>query len=156
MDVSISQLVAVNCLMNAKEDLEISARAIPAERALWRPGGAAHHAVAIVAHSAIINMFYSSVFTGAPLSNNTQDESNAVITSCIKMDDAIKLLQESVIQVSNAIRSISTIRMEEKMMMPWGERRSMAQALLTPAMHMQYHEGQLNYLQMIFGDDEYH
>jgi len=156
MPIHLSQEAALSAALKAREDLVRAARSVPESHWSWRPGGVAHHALRILAHCAATNTFLATVIGEQPLPYRTQDEEDAAVESCVTLDMAEAFLNRSVTAVCDAIAQVSEARLKQQITMPWGERMPVAISLLSPSQHMRYHEGQLNYLQMLLGDDEYH
>lgn len=156
MSLPLSLEVALRVTLRARDDLIRAARAIPSENHMWRPSDLAHNVVEIVAHCAAANQFFAAVITGAPIPFRTQEEREAAVQACDTLDKAEAFLNQSVTAVCDAIVSMPEDRLHEQMVMPWGERMTVAQGLLSPSFHMQYHEGQINFIQVLLGDTDYH
>lgn len=156
MSVTLSQQVALAATLRMRDDLIRAARAVPTERHNWSPGGVARNTIYLVAHCAATNLFFAAIFSSSPLPYQTTEEREAAVEGCETIDQAEALLNRSVTAVCDAIVALPEQRIGEQMVMPWGERMPVALSLLAPANHMQYHEGQINYLQTLLGDDEYH
>jgi uncharacterized damage-inducible protein DinB len=152
----LTQEVALNATLRTRDDLARALRALPADRLRWQPGDIAQNALRVVAHCATTNLFFAAALSGAPLPYRTHEEQEAAVQSCDTLEKAEAFLNRSVTAVCDVIVSLPESRLSEPMVMPWGERIPLAQGLLSPSYHMQYHEGQLNYLQTLLGDDEYH
>ncbi|MCC6729629.1 MAG: DinB family protein [Chthonomonadales bacterium] len=152
----LSQEVALSATLRAADDLARAARAVPPERHRWQPGGVARNLLWILAHCAAENRFFAAIYSGAPLPYRTQDEREAAVGACDTLERAQSFLGTSVTELCNAIAALPDNRLSELMVMPWGERLPMALGLLAPAQHMQYHQGQVNLIQALLGDDEHH
>jgi hypothetical protein len=156
MPIHLCQEAALSAALKAREDLVRAARAVPEMRLLWCPGAVARHTLQIVTHCAASNMFLAAVIAELPLPYRTQEEEDAAIESCVTLDLAESFLNRSVTAVCDAIAAVSETRLSQQVAMPWGERMSVAISLLSPSQHMRYHEGQINFIQTLLGDDEYH
>jgi hypothetical protein len=156
MPIHLCQEAALSAALKAREDLVRAARAVPEDRALWCAGLVARHTVHIIAHCAASNTFLAAVIGEHPLPYRTQDEEAAAIERCVTLDLAESFLNRSVTAVCDEIAAVPAPRLSQQMAMPWGERMSVALSLLTPSQHMRYHEGQINFIQTLLGDDEYH
>ena len=151
-----SREVALMLTLRARDDLVRAARAIPADRRDWRPHPLANSAVRIVAHCAAANLFYASVIGAGPLPYRTEEERAEAIDACDTLERAEALLNRGVTALCDALVGYPEVRLSEQMTMPWGERVAAPLGLLLGSSHMQYHEGQLNYIQTLLGDDEQH
>jgi len=147
---------AAVAISRAADELLRAARAIPSERHFWRPGGLAHHAVRIVAHCGASNLFHAAVLAQAPLPYRTEEEHSAAVDGCQTLEAAAELLGQGTQALLDAVAATPDERLGEPMMMPWGERQPLLAGILEPLLHMHRHAGQLDYIQMLLGDDEYH
>ena len=66
------------------------------------------------------------------------------------------LVRESAKIVCDAIDSLSEADLDEQLKMPWGASFPAWQAILLPVSHMTYHDGQINYIQTLLGDNVFH
>jgi uncharacterized damage-inducible protein DinB len=101
-------------------------------------------------------LFLASVIGSQPLPYRTEEERRQAESACETLDQAEDFLNRSVTAFCDAVLALSEARLLEQTAMPWGERAPLAAALMQATAHMQYHEGQLNYLQLLLGDDERH
>ncbi|HSV74551.1 MAG TPA: DinB family protein [Chthonomonadales bacterium] len=147
---------AAEAASRATTELLRAAHAIPADRHLWRPGGLAHHTVRIVAHCGASNLFHAAVLAQAPLPFRTEEEHSATVNGCQTLDAAAELLRRGAQALLDAIAAMPDERLGEPMVMPWGERQPVLAGILEPVLHMHRHAGQLEYIQMLLGDDNYH
>ena len=58
--------------------------------------------------------------------------------------------------VCRAIDTFSEADLGKEVAMPWGAKFPAMVAILLPTSHMTYHDGQINYIQTLFGDAEFH
>jgi uncharacterized damage-inducible protein DinB len=156
MPLHLCQEVAVKATLRTHDDLARAARAVPENRRLWQAGGVSQNTLRIVTHCATANLLLAAAFTGQPVPYLTQEEREKAIAACDTLDKAEAFLNRSVTAVCDAIVSLPESHLSELIIMPWGERMPVALSLLSPSYHMQYHEGQINYIQTLLGDDEFH
>jgi|GEM_PF-943872 uncharacterized damage-inducible protein DinB len=148
--------VAIRATLRSRDNLSRSAEAIPPDKRLWSPSEYMPHCVGIVAHCATSNLFFASAYTGSPLPYLTKTEKEEAIAACDTLEKAIHFLNSSVNKICDNLSSIIDERLEENIIMPWGERMPLALGLLAPANHMDYHDGQLNTYQLFLGDLDPH
>jgi uncharacterized damage-inducible protein DinB len=156
MSYHICLEVALKATIRSRDDLARAANAISADRRLWRPGEYMNSAVEIVAHSAATNRLFASAFSGEPLPYLTRAEKDAAIRACDTMEKSMDFLNFSVSTVCDTLVKIQDEQLPENIIMPWGERIPLALGILSPAFHMEYHQGQLNAIQLLSGDEDYH
>lgn len=147
---------ALVATLRAKDDLVRAARSLPADRLGWRPQPHAPSAVSIVAHCAAANLFFAAVIGSLPLPYRTEDERRQAIASCTTLEQAESFLNRSVTAFCDALVALPEGRLAEQVAMPWGERMPLYAGLWQATQHMLYHEGQINYIQLLLGDDEHH
>lgn len=70
-------------------------------------------------------------------------------------ETACALLKESAKNFAEAVKACDDSIFEKKFQLPFGEWPG-SMLLSVPMMNMQYHAGQVNYVQNLYGDDEFH
>lgn len=70
-------------------------------------------------------------------------------------DKAASELKSSVSDVASALRATPAEKKDQLMTTPFGEMK-LGDVADIAAMHLMYHSGQLNYIQTICGDDDFH
>jgi uncharacterized damage-inducible protein DinB len=156
MQLHLCQRVALEMTLRAGKALTQAVRAMPAEGLTWKPHDASRHALSLMGHCAVTNLVYAAVLANAPLPFRSQAESDAAIERCSTLPKASAYLQRSLTRLCDTLIAIPADRLTEMVILPDGERMPSALAMLVPASHMQYHLGQINYLQTLMGDEEYH
>jgi uncharacterized damage-inducible protein DinB len=104
----------------------------------------------------VTNLVYASVLANAPLPFRSQAESDAATDECDTLPKACAYLHRSLTRLCDTLIALPAERLTEMVILPDGEKMPSALAMLVPANHMQYHLGQINYLQTLMGDEEYH
>lgn len=121
-----------------------AARAVPADRQTWKPAPEGKSVQEIVAHVGMANYFFATLICGA-------EKSMRDVTD---YQSALQLFEDSKRELQQTIRSLEAAAFEEKRTMPWGEVRSVKDLITSPMPHIAYHWGQINYLQMLWGDNQ--
>jgi len=70
------------------------------------------------------------------------------------LEDAQRQITDSTKEFADAVRGLDDGFLDKKYMTPFGELAGMTMVTL-PAMNMQYHSGQVNFLQTLYGDTEF-
>lgn len=112
--------------------------------------------IEIVAHCAAQARFHAAVISGTPLPYRTADDLSRATDQSRTLDDALGFLEASVGELLAAIGDLPDARLSEEMTMPWGERVPVPFGMVSGALHIQYHLGQVGQLQTMLGDDEEH
>jgi uncharacterized damage-inducible protein DinB len=63
---------------------------------------------------------------------------------------------DSAKEFCSAIDSLDESGLEKEIMAPWGQPMSLSALIFLPASHMTYHDGQVNYIQLLLGDTKFH
>lgn len=66
------------------------------------------------------------------------------------------LVISSAEEVCKAIDSLTDEQLAGLIKMPWGQEFPGAAAIFLPSSHMNYHDGQINYIQLLLGDTKFH
>ena len=78
------------------------------------------------------------------------------IEDASSLDALSRLVRESANAVCGAIDSHGEADLGNMIRMPWGGMFPLGQAIFLPASHMTYHDGQINYIQLLLGDSKFH
>ena len=130
--------------------------AIPDDRENHCPGGCARSGVNIVAECATINTMVAHYLNGEVVERPKPEERAALLAAYDTKAKSRAFLAESGEILLEAIRKFDPER--------WGETASLFPnrtmtyfaAAELPAFHMSYHDGQLAYIQTLYGDSEVH
>jgi hypothetical protein len=143
----LSQAAAIRALDAAHAKMMEAAEAVPVYRHGWRPSGLARSVVEILAHTAVVNMQYAAVFANEPMPFLDLHERDTAAKGCDTYAKAEALLSQTVMSLRHGIAALDARSMEEPVILPSGERSTAAYAVMAPALHMEFHAGQLWYLQ---------
>ena len=143
---SISDL-AKEITMDTAQTLCKDATYIPEEKLDWSPMDYGKSANALLSECAKANFGIASVISGkkpaAPKENMDFSELKSHVIDSAK-------------EVCKAIDSISDKDLEGGIQLPWGPVMPASRAIFLPASHMSYHDGQINYIQLLLGDTKFH
>ena len=119
---------------------------VPSEKLDWSPMDYGKSVIAILSEISRSNYEIAAVILGQPAKKvETQD-----------YEELQKLVIGSAEEVCKAIDSLSDEALEGAITMPWGGIFPASHAILLPASHMNYHDGQINYIQLLLGDTRFH
>lgn len=149
--ISIKEM-AKGATMHTATMLVKDATYIPEEKLCFCPMGCAKTAEMILKEIARGNgMLQAAIKGGAP-----DAEFNAKVEAASGLDALGKLVMESAEKVCAVIDSIPESDLEKEAKMPWGATFPIYAAIFLPSQHMNYHDGQVNYIQTLLGDDAFH
>lgn len=129
---------------------------IPKDKLAVSPMGKARPALEFTAECAGFNFFVAALALGAPKGVPSDDERKAFYASIDTLEKATTTLQASVDQLTSALSGVSEEALFEPATAPWGEETTLYRLADITATHMAYHDGQLNYIQALYGDDSSH
>ena len=138
--------VAKQVTMSSAQMLCKDTTYIPSEKLAWRPMEHGKSVIAILSEIAGSNHEIAAVIFGVPAKKVETDDYEALQHAVIESAEA----------VCKAIDSLSDEALEGDLTMPWGGIFAAGQAILLPASHMNYHDGQVNYIQLLLGDTKFH
>ena len=130
-------------------------KALTGEQSNACPGGCARPALSIVAECAAVNGMMAKILTGEEYVRPAPEERDRFLASFDTPEKALTFLNTSTDTLIAAIEGFDADR--------FGETTDQIGRAMTyfdiaelPAMHMSYHDGQLNYIQALSGDAAIH
>jgi hypothetical protein len=156
--VSIIKQMAVQMNRSAIDNLVINFDAMPADRQDWQPLDLGRSALSQVQECAIINPFFAAILNtqAVPAMEN---EAYAAAKAALATPEAARAaLAASADTLQAAIEAFPEEKLGETVTLPWGEGMVMTfgQIMLAPYWNMTYHQGQISYIQTLYGDKEMH
>lgn len=120
------------------------------------PMGCARPVLEFVAECAGFNRGLARTTLGEQFELPSQAEREQFYRSIDTREKATHLLQDSVVALVDAIKSVSDEDLNKEVMAYWGEPITLYRFIHTAGVHMAYHDGQVNYLQCLHGDGAVH
>lgn len=134
-------------------------RYLPDDALSWSPAATSKSALAITAHVVATNYFFAQTLTdpaGTPPEFSFIDaKTEEVSGQMTDREGAVTHFNQSCEALLAAIAGTSEAQAEGAVNTPFGP-KAFASWSLVPATHMDYHSGQLAYIQSILGDDKFH
>ncbi|MFY9234616.1 MAG: DinB family protein [Fimbriimonadaceae bacterium] len=128
---------------------------IPAEKLGESPMGAARTPLDFTAECAGFNYYVASTLKGEQITR-TQEERDAFRNSIDSFDKAKQALEASVENLADTVSNSTHEDLAKEVVTPWGEPTTAHRLAIMCVMHMMYHDGQINYIQALYGDAENH
>lgn len=128
---------------------------IPEDKLIWRPVECAKSAVDILREIARSNVEIAAAIKAGPLSPDEENikEKAEQATSLAELGSLVKQSSELFCRV---LDQLTEAALDETRTMPWGAVYPLTEAILLPASHKSYHDGQINYIQTLLGDAKFH
>ena len=132
-------------------------KAIPEEKQNTSPGGIARTPVNIVAECAMVNGRIAHFLrSGEMPPRPTIEERNRHLASFDSAEKALAYLERETTVLLAAFDGLEPARLGERNDELFGRPMTLFQLAELAAVHMSYHDGQLNYVQTLYGDAEMH
>ncbi|MDI6828086.1 MAG: DUF1572 family protein [Armatimonadota bacterium] len=147
--------IAKKSVMNQASTLVKDASYIPEEKLSWRALGCAKTAEEILKEIACSNVQMAASIRGEKPSQ-AEEEFIKTAEKASTLAELSQMVKESAEIVCQAIDGYSEADLEKQITMPWGAVFPLYEAAFLPANHMSYHDGQINYIQLLLGDSKFH
>jgi hypothetical protein len=133
--------------------LDLGMEFIPADKHHWCAGGCTKTPMQIYLECAGAYRFLGQFLRG-----EKTDWSESLPKSEDYPDYAAAkaLMAQCQQELFEALDSLGNADWEKQLTLPWGEKMTLAQALYLSSYHTCWHAGQLNYIQTLLGDKEFH
>jgi uncharacterized damage-inducible protein DinB len=148
--------VAAALLLKTAGDLIVTARAIPEDRAHWQPAPDARSVIDQLVECCLANSKWAQTLrtrVHTPLPTTFIEESNRELQTITK---ATERLWDSTAQLAGVIRALTGPELGLPIQLPWKPEvtRTVAECCFHAYWNMAYHEGQISYIQTLYGDQE--
>jgi uncharacterized damage-inducible protein DinB len=132
-------------------------KAIPQEQLCVSPGGCARDALNLVAECAMVNGFVSRFLQTGSFERPPAEDRQAHLASFDTAEKALSYLEQETNHLVAAIEAVDENTLGDVIeTTPLGRPMTRFAIAQLPAVHMMYHDGQLNYIQTLHGDDKMH
>ena len=154
MTVTIPE-VAVELTREAAEVLIAVATATPAERLAWKPLDSGRSILEQLAECSVANRKWAAILRTGVYANLPEGTYARAVHEATDLTSAVHMLRKATSELTAAIGSISPDRLGDTIETEWHP-YSIARCCLHAYWNMTYHEGQINYIQTLYGDYEEH
>jgi hypothetical protein len=129
--------------------------ALAEDKACITAGGVTRPAIEFIVECGGVNMMVGTLLTGGEFPRRSPEERKAFYATFTTREQALGFLEQQTKGLLTALDTLDENTLGDTIDSPIGPMTRFALAEL-PAMHMMYHDGQLNYLHALHGDDEMH
>ena len=129
---------------------------LSAEQLTASPMGVARSPLAFSAECIGFNSMVAGAFSGKSTAMPSKEERDAFFASIDTLEKAQAGLKQSSEALVSAIEGAAPEALAGQGMAPWGEPMALSMLIYIAADHMSYHDGQVNYIQSLYGDAENH
>lgn len=146
----------VNSIRHQGEMFSKDIAAIPADKQDACPMGVARTPLNFMIECAWFNVMTAKAVSGEVMPMPTEEQRKAGYEMFGTMEKAFPHFKESVENLAAAIEGADESQLAAEIVAPWGAPISVYSLAHIAASHMGYHDGQLNYIQSLYGDGEMH
>lgn len=143
----------------AKERIARALATTPDDKINWSPSPTARTPVHLVAHSATGIAFIQSLLVGKPLPHASTAEMDAAFRSAEKefttREQALSVLEKNSAEYLAWLDTLTPEQVASTIQLPFGP-FAMAAAVTFAADHLRNHAAQIEYIQTILGDRDWH
>ncbi len=154
MRMTVMQLAASRT-QRAVNDLVAAARSTQPDKLEWIPMGEARTILDQLTECVIANIKWTNILRTRQYDNVSPEVWEQTTTACDTLPNILAKLQQSGTELVAAISGIPEEETGDEIPTPWGP-YSLADCCLHAYWNMVYHEGQINYVQTLYGDTEEH
>lgn len=149
------QSAAARMSRAAAETLAANLEAVPAEKQDWRPLDAGRSALSQVQECAVINAFFAAILRTRAVPEMEYEARTAALGTAEK---ALAALRASGAELGEVIEAFPTEDLGGTIVLPFGPGMTMTygQVMFAAYWNMTYHEGQIAYIQTLYGDTAMH
>jgi len=150
------QEVAAGMIEKISRDLITLAEATPADRLTWQPLGQGRTILDQLIECSIANTKWTKILNAREHVTLTPEERAAVIADPETLENVVAQLRATTATLAETIRGLPDDLVATAWPLPWNPAvtRTVAEACLHPYWNMAYHEGQISYVQTLYGDQE--
>jgi hypothetical protein len=130
--------------------------AIPDDHEDHCPGGCARSAVNIAAECAVINGLVATFLATGEAKRPAPEERDALLASYNSKTKAREFLSEETQRLIESIKNVDPETLGEEVVFFPGRPADRFTVASLPVGHMMYHDGQLCYIQTLYGDSKIH
>jgi uncharacterized damage-inducible protein DinB len=154
MTVTVPE-VAAQMSAETAETLIAVASATPADRLTWQPLDQGRTILEQLAECAVANRKWAAILRTGQYMNLPEGTYSQAVERAADLSSASALLREATAELVAAIRSVPVDRLAETIDTEWGP-YAIARCCFHANWNMTYHEGQINYVQTLYGDYDEH
>lgn len=131
--------------------------AIPQDKLTWSPGGVARPANALIVEVAGLCRYTAAILRGdEPGEIPSEEQIQAIVNSTTTHAALAKALGDASAELTTALSNATNETLNKTVTPPWKLDCTVYMLAQITASHIWYHDGQLNYIQALLGDEKVH
>ena len=129
---------------------------VPSDKLNVSPMGCARRPLEFVAECAGFNRLLSKTIRGEEAPLPSDEERKNFYASCDSFEKAKHMLEDSTQLLLDALNALPEQELTREVTAYWGQQMPLYKLIHAAAVHMAYHDGQVNYIQCLYGDSAIH
>jgi uncharacterized damage-inducible protein DinB len=152
------QTMIAEAVRNASQALAANLKAMPPDKQVWQPLDVGRSALSMVQECAVMNRFLANVLRDRKVPAVDHAQQSAAFAALDTPEKAIAELEAATAELAQAIEAFPEAHLQDTIELPMhnGMVVPFQRAMFMPFWHMTYHEGQIAYIQTLYGDKEMH
>ena len=144
---------------DAIDELMRYAKAVPADKLTWRPAEHARSVLEILQECATLPAVLAVWLQERPQSPPSTEQYTpywaqaATLTTLEACETALRKNTQRLLQV---VETLAAADLSQTAVAPWGKTYTLAEGCMLHHWNLTYHLGQVAYIQLLYGDTEYH
>jgi hypothetical protein len=143
-------------LQGLKDMYTADVRAIPEDKWNATFGGCTRPASELTADALGLLDWTSYRLRGEAAEDWQNVNKPAIAAKCSTRDGALECLNDCVSRFSESFKDANPANLNQSIQTPWGMETPLFMVAQIAVSHLWYHDGQLNYIQALLGDDKVH
>ena len=154
--ITINQ-IAAKLNRDSSESLIRNIEAMPTDKADWKALELGRSALNQVQECAVIAAMFAEVFSKQAIPAMEGDEFGSAMSALDTVQKAVAALRTNTEALVKAIEAFPADSLEKPTHLPWDPTpTTFAEIMFTNYWNSTYHEGQINFIQTLYGDKGYH
>ena len=147
--------IAASRTQRAVKDLTAAARSTQPDKVNWVAQGEARTILDQLTECVVANLKWRDILRTRQYGNVPRELLEKTLAECATLPDTLARLEQSGAELISAILAVPDEDTADEIESPWGP-YTLADCSLHAYWNMVYHEGQINYVQTLYGDTEEH
>lgn len=150
------QEMAVEITLGAAKTVAANLQGMPADKQTWQPLDMGRTALSQVQECAVMNRFFTATLRDRQAPELAWEQYKAECAALETADKAIEALHASTEEFVGVAAAVPDGTLQDRISMPFAEGLTMSvrEVMFSPYWNMTYHQGQIAYIQTLYGDRE--
>jgi len=156
--MATAQLIFVKSINDVIDSLIRTIQSTPADKLTWSPDSTGRTIIDIATECAGSSLFMAQAIGGEDAPTMDREKMAKYRAEHNTLETVVPALKDGGVALDKAISSLSDGQFDDTVTLPFrgGITRTKAQVVTMMTGHLNYHLGQINYIQTLYGDKEMH